>query len=270
MLRIEHLSVAVRGKQILRDINLHIAPGEVHVLFGPNGTGKSTLIGTIMGFERYKVLEGKIYFKGQDITDAPCYDRAKLGMGVMIQRPPTIRGLSLRKMVEICGATPKEAESMAQWMGMSDFLDRSVNEGFSGGELKRSELLQLMAQKPDLLMLDEPESGVDIENIALVGRAANYILQHTECEKADCHKSCCGHDAACEVNNPLKESQHSGLIITHLGHILKYVPATNAHILYNETLTCQSGDPIDVLHCIARSGYEKCVMGGCKRGKCNG
>ena len=79
MLKIENLSVAVQGRQILHDINLHIKPGEVHVLFGPNGTGKSTLIGTIMGFERYEVLSGKIYFKGHDITEAPCYERARLG-----------------------------------------------------------------------------------------------------------------------------------------------------------------------------------------------
>lgn len=270
MLHLEHLTVAVNGKTILRDINLHIAPGEVHVLLGPNGTGKSTLISTIMGFERYKVLEGKIIFKGQDITDAPCYERAKLGVGVMIQRPPTIRGLSLRKMVEICGATPQEVESMAKWMGMSNFLDRSVNEGFSGGELKRSELLQLMAQKPELLLLDEPESGVDIENIALVGRAANYILQHTDCSKKQCNKPCCGNNTDCEENNPLKESGHSGLIITHLGHILKYVPSSHAHILFNGTLTCQSGDPLDVLHCIARTGYEHCVRQSCKGGMANG
>jgi Fe-S cluster assembly ATP-binding protein len=134
MLKIENLSVAVQGRQILHDINLHIKPGEVHVLFGPNGTGKSTLIGTIMGFERYEVLSGKIYFKGYDITEAPCYERARLGVGVMIQRPPTIRGLSLRHMIEICGATPQETEQMARWMGLADFLDRSVNEGFSGGE----------------------------------------------------------------------------------------------------------------------------------------
>lgn len=188
MLKIENLSVAVQGRQILHDINLHIKPGEVHVLFGPNGTGKSTLIGTIMGFERYEVLSGKIYFKGHDITEAPCYERARLGVGVMIQRPPTIRGLSLRHMIEICGATPQETEQMARWMGLADFLDRSVNEGFSGGELKRSELLQLMAQKPELLLLDEPESGVDVENIALVGRAANYILHNEPCGGTDSDK----------------------------------------------------------------------------------
>ncbi len=263
MLRLENLSVAIGGKQILKNINLHIAPGEVHVLFGPNGTGKSSLIGTIMGFERFQVLEGKIYFKGQDITDAPCYERAKMGVGVMIQRPPTIRGLTLRQMISICGATPDEVERMAKWMGLSDFLDRSVNEGFSGGELKRSELLQLMAQKPDLLLLDEPESGVDVENIALVGRAANYILSHEGCGGTGCDKACCA-NGSCGTN-PLAAPKRSGLIITHVGHILKYVPASHAHILYQGSLSCTEGDPMHVLSCISRSGYETCVKGACGR-----
>ena len=264
MLRIEHLSVAVKGKQILKDINLHIAPGEVHVLFGPNGTGKSTLLGAIMGFERYEILEGKIYFKGQDITEAPCHERAKLGIGMMIQRPPTIRGLTLRQMITICGATPEEVDKMAQWMGLSEFLDRSVNEGFIGGELKRSVQFQLMAQKPDLLLLDEPESGVDVENIALVGRAANYILQNNTdpCSGGGCDKGCCSFNCA---SNPLAAPQKSGLIITHLGHILKYVPSSHAHILYQGTLTCPGGDPLDILGCIGQSGYETCVTKGCRR-----
>ena len=266
MLKIENLSVAVQGRPILKDINLHIKPGEVHVLFGPNGTGKSTLIGTIMGFERYEVLSGKIYFKGQDITDAPSYERARLGIGVMIQRPPTIRGLSLRKMISICGATHQEAEQMAKWMGLYDFLDRSVNEGFSGGELKRSELLQLMAQKPELLLLDEPESGVDVENIALVGRAANYILTNEPCGAVGCDKPCCTLKPGCG-HNPLAQSKRSGLIITHLGHILKYVPASHAHILYQGQLTCAGGDPADVLSCISSAGYETCIKGCCRRAK---
>lgn len=265
MLKIEHLSVSVDGREILHDINLHIKPGEVHVLFGPNGTGKSTLISTIMGFERYEVAQGRILFKGEDITHMPVCERAKLGVGVMIQRPPTIRGLSLRQMVKICGVEDKEVEMLAKWMGLERFLDRSVNEGFSGGEIKRSELLQLMAQKPDLLLLDEPESGVDVENIALVGRAANYILSNPtmHCAK-DCAMPCCKSQGNCEGHNPLEKSSNCGLIITHLGHILKYVPADVGHILYDGMLSC-SGDPQEMLGCIAQSGYEQCVKNGCRR-----
>lgn len=241
MLKIENLFVAVSGRTILENINLHIAPGETHVLFGPNGTGKSTLLGTVMGFERYKVLSGKIYFQGQDITSLPCHERAKLGIGMMIQRPPTIRGLSLRKMVELCGAKSEEVNELAAFLGMEDFLDRGVNDGFSGGELKRSELLQLLAQHPAMLLLDEPESGVDVENIVLVGKAAKKII----------------------------EGKNQGaLIITHLGHILQYVPATHAHILYQGKITCQQEAPMEVLRCIEKSGYGACVAGKCVIDKC--
>lgn len=123
MLKIEHLSVAVRGRKILNDINLHIKPGEVHVLFGPNGTGKSTLIGAIMGFNRYEILEGKIYFKGQDITDMSCDERARLGVGVMIQRPPTIRGLSLRKWWKFAAQPVKKPK---QWLNGWGWIISSI------------------------------------------------------------------------------------------------------------------------------------------------
>lgn len=264
MLRIEDLSIAINDKEILHDINLHIPKGEVHVLYGPNGTGKSTLIGTIMGFDRYKVTRGRIFFKDRDVTEMPMHERAKLGIGVMIQRPPTIRGLSLRQMVQICGATLEETEEMAEWMDLREHLDRSVNEGFSGGEIKRSELLQLMAQKPDLLLLDEPESGVDVENIALVGRAAGYILGGEK--TCGCPKGRCPHYGTSfpAKANPLAEGERSGLIITHLGHILKYVPASRAHIIFNGTLSC-SGDPGVMFSCITQKGYEQCINLGCGR-----
>ena len=263
VLGIRNVSKSYGDKHLFEGISLKVEGGERIALLGDNGTGKSTLIGAIMGFNRYEILEGKIYFKGQDITDMSCDERARLGVGVMIQRPPTIRGLSLRKMVEICGATSEEAETMAKWMGLDNFLDRSVNDGFSGGELKRCELLQLMAQNPDLLLLDEPESGVDLENIALVGKAVNYILHTEPCGGAGCDKPCCIKNQGWENCNPL-ESKRSGLIITHSGHILKYVPASHAHILYEGKMTCACGDPLDVLNCIGQAGYETCV----KRGKC--
>ena len=249
MLKLENLSVAIGEKQILHNINLEIKQGEVHVLFGPNGTGKSTLIGAIMGFSRFKIVSGKIFFQGEDVTDLPVYERARRGIGVMIQRPPTVKGLNVRQLAEIC-ATGKEAdvEALAQKMNMSAFLDRSVNEGFSGGEIKRSELLQLMAQQPDLLLLDEPESGVDLENIALVGAGVNYILER-------------GYDGGQPA--PLVQRRagrkKSGLIITHTGHILRYVPADVAHILYDGSISC-SGNPQEMLTCIGNEGYEHCIQ----------
>ena len=122
----------------------------------------------------------------------------------------------------------------------------------------------MMAQKPELLLLDEPESGVDVENIALVGRAAKYILSGKGCQ---CEKGCCPHFGGNLPGkvNPLEESQNSGLIITHLGHILKYIPATKAHILFDGTLSC-SGDPMEMFSCICQKGYEHCINKGCGGG----
>ena len=247
MLKIENLAVSVAGKSILHDVNLEIKPGQVHALFGPNGTGKSTLIGAIMGFPRFEITAGQIWFKGVNITAAPVYERARAGIGVMIQRPPTVRGLSVRQMVGICSRQQADADALAARMNMTDFLERNVNEGFSGGEIKRSELLQLLAQKPDLLLLDEPESGVDIENISLVGEAANRILTrgYSEGQEESMHKQ-------------RSSRTKSGLIITHTGHILQYVPADIAHVMYHGTLSC-SGNAQEMLQCIQRKGYEECI-----------
>lgn len=258
MLRIEHLSVEVQGRLILRDLNMHIKAGEVHALFGPNGAGKSTLIGAIMGFPRFRVTEGQIWFGDNEISGLPVDVRAELGIGVMIQRPPTIRGLTLRQMVQLCGREPVDAERLAAKLNLTEFLDRSVNEGFSGGEIKRSELLQLMAQKPDLLLLDEPESGVDLENIALVGAAADWIMERGEPD-AD------GDAAKESLRRRRARRSKSGLIITHTGHILRYVPADTAHVLYDGTISC-SGNPQEMLNCIRQGGYEHCIRCATERG----
>lgn len=247
MLKIENLCVSVAGRPILHDVNLEIGTGQVHVLFGPNGTGKSTLIGAIMGFPRFQVTAGKIWFQGVDITELPVYERARSGIGIMIQRPPTIRGLSVRQMVEICSHRNADADKLAERLHMTDFLERNVNEGFSGGEIKRSELLQLLAQEPDLLLLDEPESGVDIENIVLVGEAANRILARGHVDHPDA-----------TMRRQRQVRTKSGLIITHTGHILQYVPADIAHVMYHGTISC-SGNAQEMLQCIQHKGYEECV-----------
>ena len=173
MLQIENLRVRVSSKEILKGINLNIAEGETFILFGPNGSGKTTLLMTLMGFSGYMVTSGRILFKGVDITHMPTYERARLGMGMSFQRPPTIHGLKTRHLVSMCARNREvDVDGLARTVNFEDFLDRDINAGFSGGEIKRSELLQLMAQHPSLILFDEPESGVDLENMALIGKTA--------------------------------------------------------------------------------------------------
>ncbi len=245
MLKIHGLKVAVGGKTILEDINLEIKPGEAHVLFGPNGSGKSTLLGAIMGFDRYQILDGEIIFKDVDITRKPVHERALLGIGVMFQRPPTIKGLPMRDMVKICSQGKPFADELPGKLNMSRFMDREVNLGFSGGELKRSELLQLLAQDPDMVLLDEPESGVDIENISLIGESINLLLNRGR-----------GGEMCPKVQREVRPK--SGLVITHTGHILNFINPDVGHVLYDGKLACM-GNPRELFGCIQEMGYGDCV-----------
>ena len=247
MLLIEDLKVEIDEHVILQHIDLEIQPGETHILFGPNGSGKTSLLMTIMGYPQYKVLSGKIMFKGEDITYMPINERAQLGIGMSYQRPPTINGLKTRQMVKLCAKKEVDEENLAERVNFKGFLDRDVNAGFSGGEIKRSELLQLMAQDPDLMLFDEPESGVDLENIPLVGRTIAELLQRN------------GHAEESKSKMKIKmERTKMGLIITHTGYILDYVSADKGQVLYNGMLSCVS-NPNEILNCIGESGYEECV-----------
>jgi len=159
MLIVEDLQVKLGDKEILRHIDLAIHPGEIHILFGPNGSGKTSLLMAIMGYPQYRITAGKILFKGEDITHMSLNERAQMGIGMSYQRPPSIHGLKTRHMIELCMRNGVSVDELAGKVNFTDFLDRDINVGFSGGEIKRSELLQLMAQNPDLLLFDEPESG---------------------------------------------------------------------------------------------------------------
>ncbi len=246
MLKIENLHVEVGGRLILQGVNLHIKPGETHVLFGPNGSGKSTLLGAIMGFARCRVVEGRIFFKGEEITGLPVYERARRGIGLAFQRPPVLRGVTMRDLLGLSGRG--DVEELARRLNFTEFLSRDVNHGFSGGETQRSELLQLLAQNPDLVLLDEPESGVDLENIALIGQAINQLLQKDSFWRTDCSR------------RVLKEGrQKAGLIITHTGYILDYVPADVGHVLYEGRLSCSGLNPRELLGCIQELGYGECT-----------
>ncbi|HOV67223.1 MAG TPA: ATP-binding cassette domain-containing protein, partial [Methanoregulaceae archaeon] len=139
MLEITDLHVSIEGKEVLHDINLVIRDGETHVMLGPNGSGKTTLLRTIMGFGGYTVTSGSIVFNGEDVTQMPLHERAQRGMGMLYQRPPTIAGLKLGKLLDV--TAKRRADQIATLAGelnMDRFLDRDVNAGFSGGEIKRS------------------------------------------------------------------------------------------------------------------------------------
>jgi Fe-S cluster assembly ATP-binding protein len=239
-LSIEQLSVEVEGREILHNINLEMKLGETHVLFGPNGGGKTTLLMAIMGFPKYRVTKGKIVFKGKDITKLPLDERARLGIGMSFQRPPVVRGVKTRDVVAACLKGQGNEESISQLAektNLADFLDREINYGFSGGELKRSELMQLLAQRPTLTLIDEPESGVDLVNIVLIGELINNLLE----------KDC-----------PIPERKCMGLIITHTGHILDYVNARTGYVMCDGVIGCE-GDPHEILATIREKGYEECV-----------
>ena len=236
MLRIENLNVTVAGKEILTDVNLEIKKGERLALLGPNGSGKTSLLMAIMGFSDYKVTRGNIIFRGKCINNLSIDERARLGIGVMFQRPPAIRGIKIRQMVEIIKQGDFDRDKEAGELNLKEFLDRDVNLGLSGGELKRSELLQLLACSPGLSLFDEPESGVDLENIVLVGKIMNRILN--------------------------KNKDNAGLVITHTGYIFNYVKSDRGCILVNGRIHC-IGDPKRILETVEKHGYEWCVK--CER-----
>ncbi len=250
MLLIEDLKVEVGGRTILSNVNMEIPDGETHILFGPNGSGKTSLMMTIMGFSGYNITHGQITFKGENITAMPIHERARLGIGVSFQRPPTINGLKTRNLVEICAQQRNrslDVEMLAGEIDFAAFLDRDVNHNLSGGEIKKSELLQLMAQDPELILLDEPESGVDLENMVLIGDTINLLLHRgIKYGKRKSHKISEGH------------KMKSALVITHTGHILDYITADKGQVLFNGQLCC-SRNAREILKWIGEFGYEECV-----------
>jgi Fe-S cluster assembly ATP-binding protein len=230
ILELQNVAIEVSGKKILENVNLEIPEGEVHVLFGPNGSGKSSLLMTILGIPAYKVTEGSILFKGKDVTNLPINERANLGMCVAFQNPPAIRGVKLGGILDHLAEDKTQIGTLMEKVKFPpEFLDRDVNLGFSGGEVKKSEVLQILAQNGDFVMLDEPDSGVDVENLQVVGTV---------------------------INDMLKEK--SALLITHQGHILRYVNADKAHVLIKGTVVC-SGEPVNILTQILNEGYSWCM-----------
>ena len=246
MIEVKNLTVSIEDKKVLKDVNLHIKQGETIILFGPNGSGKTSLLKTIIGIPGYRIESGKILFNNMDITEIAMEKRAKLGIGIAFQRPPAVRGVKLRDILRICiekrrASYEENLNGLAKKLNLLNCLDRDINLGFSGGEIKRSELLQLLAQDPSFIMLDEPDSGVDLVNINLVGKVINELL---------------------EKEKMASMRTKAGLIITHAGYILDYVNADRGYVMMNGTISC-SGNPRDLLEDIRTKGFEGCVI--CQR-----
>jgi len=237
MLEVKDLSVKVDGKLILKDLNFNLKEGISHILFGPNGSGKTTLISALMGLPGYEVTSGKILFQGMDITDKSVDERAKLGIIVSFQNPPEITGVKLGDLLKLCLSKTETDEFSAEEMKqiesfqLTSFLNRDINMGFSGGERKRSEILQMIFLKPKLLLLDEPDSGVDVESLRMI---------------------------AMEIQKYVESSGSSALIITHKGDILEYIKASYGCILLTGQFHCFK-DPLRIYEDIKRLGYEECV-----------
>lgn len=199
---------------------------------------------TILGFPKYRVTNGQIIFKGEDITDLSTTERVRMGIGVSFQNPPAIRGVKLMDLLKVESGletedelTPELRELAAKMKFDESFLERDVNLGFSGGEVKRSEILQLLAQKPDFIMFDEPDSGVDIENVELLAEEINILL---------------------DKDKKPGMRRKAGLIITHLGYILNFVSADTAHVLMDGRIAC-SGNPQEIIEDIRKDGFKGCV-----------
>jgi Fe-S cluster assembly ATP-binding protein len=237
--QIEDLRVAVEGKQILNGVDLVVNAGEVHALMGPNGSGKSTLANTLMGHPKYSVLGGRVLFQGEDLLKMSVDQRAKKGLFLAFQYPVSIPGVSLgnflRATVKAVQEKPVSALEFRRTLTKKmellkmdpSFATRSLNEGFSGGEKKRAEVLQMAMLQPKLAVMDETDSGLDIDALRIVAEGVNAIHQE----------------------NPAM----GVLIITHYQRILNYIQPQFVHVLAKGRIVRSGGK--ELVERLEREGY---------------
>lgn len=237
ILEVRDLTVKVGDRVILDSVNFDLRPGESYIMFGPNGSGKTSLIHAIMGIPPFEVESGEVLFMGDDISELSVYERARLGMSLGFQHPPEIRGVKLGNILKTCLGKDRhysfseEEQAMIDAFRLTEFLDRDINVGYSGGERKRSEILQVIFMKPRLVFLDEPDSGVDIDSLKLI---------------------------ADELQRYLEESGSAALIITHKGDILNHIKSKYACIIMDGRNHCFN-DPKKIYNEINEFGYAHCV-----------
>ncbi|MGD1887221.1 MAG: ABC transporter ATP-binding protein [Cohaesibacteraceae bacterium] len=231
MLELRDLSVFVGDKPILHNIDLKVGVGEVHVLLGPNGSGKSSVLAAIMGLSPFEVTRGSILYRDKDLDGLGIDERAALGLGMAFQRPPELDGVTVEEFAAALDAS-RELTNESALLNMEDFAQRDLMVGFSGGEIKRWEVLKLFLQDPDFLSFEEPESGVDLEHIAAIGAAVRKL-----------------------VSKPAKDgSKRGALLITHTGLILEHIDADQGHLMRDGKII-HSGAPKALFKHIQKQGY---------------
>ena len=242
-LEIQNLRVSVEGKPILKGLSLSVRKGEIHAIMGPNGSGKSTLANALLGHPKYEVEEGKIFYQGEDILELSADERARKGLFLAFQYPTAIPGVSVANFLRMAlnarrkeqgiekPLPPKEfralmKEKMALLKMDESFAGRYINDGFSGGEKKRAEILQMAVLKPEIAILDETDSGLDIDALRIVSEGVNALA---------------GPDLGV-------------LLITHYQRILNYIKPHFVHVLVDGRIV-KSGGP-ELAHELEAQGYD--------------
>jgi Fe-S cluster assembly ATP-binding protein len=242
MLSIKNLHANIEGKEILKGISLEVKAGEVHAIMGPNGSGKSTLANVLAGNEKYEVTEGKVIFNGQNLLEQSAEERARNGIFLSFQYPIEIPGVSMVNFLKTAvnehrkhkGLDPLTASQFLKLMKekekiveiSSSLTNRSVNEGFSGGEKKRNEIFQMAMLEPKLAILDETDSGLDIDALRIV---ANGV-------------------------NKLKSPENATIVVTHYQRLLDYIVPDFVHVLYNGRIVKSAGKELALE--LEEKGYD--------------
>lgn len=242
MLKIKNLHASIEDKEILRGINLEVKPGEIHAIMGPNGSGKSTLASVLAGREDYEITEGSVEYEGEDLLELGADERARKGVFLAFQYPVEIPGVSttnflktaLNQIRESRGEEPLNAVDFLKvmkekmtWVEIDQsLLSRSLNEGFSGGEKKRNEIFQMAMLEPKLAILDETDSGLDIDALKIVSNGVNK----------------------------LRSPKNATIVVTHYQRLLDYIVPDFVHILYQGRIV-KSGDKSLALK-LEKEGYD--------------
>jgi Fe-S cluster assembly ATP-binding protein len=225
MLKIENLRVEIDGNEIVKGLDLEVGKGEIHAIMGPNGSGKSTFANVLLGHPRYEVTDGTVTFEGEDVLELEPDERAKLGMFLAFQYPSEVPGVSVANFLRTAVNSVREEElspmemyrllqeKMAVMQMDPKFAERYLNEGFSGGEKKRNEILQMLMLDPRLAIMDETDSGLDIDALQVVARGVN------------------------EVRGP----EFSAVIITHYQRILRYIEPDRVHVMLDGRIVTSGG-----------------------------